>query len=147
MSKENTAVFIGHSETDGLPHTLLKELITNLIADGITDFLNGGQGEFDRICALYVHNMQKEFKQVKNYLIIPYLTFKVFNAELFDEIIYPDGFEHYHFKAAIPARNRYMVENASYAVYFVNHDWGGAAKTYEWAKKRNLKIYNLGNLK
>ena len=54
--------------------------------------------------------------------------------------VYPDGFEKYHFKAAIPARNKFMVDNANYAICYVNHGWGGAAKTYERAKKKGLNI-------
>ena len=59
-------------------------------------------------------------------------------------VAYNDGFEKYNFKSAIPARNRYMVDNSSYAICFVTHSWGGAAKTYERAKKKKLKIINLG---
>lgn len=73
-----------------------------------------------------------------------YLSFNVYDKELFDSIIYPDGFEKYNFKSAIPARNRYMVDNSGYAICFVTHSWGGAAKTYERAKKKKLKIINLG---
>ena len=76
--------------------------------------------------------------------MIPYLTFAIFDKDIFDEIIYPEGFEKYHFKAAIPARNKYMVENSSIAICYVNHGWGGAAKTYERAIKKKLNVINLG---
>ena len=56
----------------------------------------------------------------------------------------PEEFEKYHFKAAIPARNKYMIDNASIAVCYVNHGWGRAAQTYRKAIKKNLKIINLG---
>ena len=36
-----------------------------------------------------------------------------------------------------------MVDNASYAICYVNHGWGGAAKTYERAKKKGLNIINI----
>ena len=81
---------------------------------------------------------------IKNYLIIPYLTFTILDKHYFDEIIYPEGFEKYHFKAAIPARNRYLIENSSYAVCYVTHGWGGDAQTYERAQKKGLKMINLG---
>ena len=58
--------------------------------------------------------------------------------------IYPEGFEKYHFKAAIPARNRYLVDNAAYALCYVTHGWGGAAQTLERAQKKGLTIINLG---
>lgn len=76
-------------------------------------------------------------------MVIPYLSFHIFDEDIFDSIIYPEGFERYHFKAAIPARNRYMVDNAAFALCYVNHTWGGAAKTFERAKKKGLIIINL----
>ena len=129
MALETTATFIGHNE---------------LIKKGVTDFLSGGQGGFDRLCGRCVYELKKEFPHINNYLVIPYLSFNVYDKELFDSIIYPDGFEKYNFKSAIPARNRYMVDNSGYAICFVTHSWGGAAKTYERAKKKKLKIINLG---
>ena len=74
----------------------------------------------------------------------PYLTINITEPEYFDDIIYPEGFEKYHFKAAIPARNRYLVDNAAYALCYVTHDWGGAAQTLERAQKKGLTIINLG---
>ena len=37
-----------------------------------------------------------------------------------------------------------MVDNSGYAICFVTHSWGGAAKTYERANKKKLQIINLG---
>ncbi len=62
---------------------------------------------------------------------------------MFDEIIFPDGFEKFFFKAAIIERNRYMVDNAHVAICYIDHNYGGAYKTYEYAVKKNLKIINL----
>lgn len=59
---------------------------------------------------------------------------------------YPEGFEKYHFKAAILERNRFMVNHSSYALCYVDHDWGGAAKTYRLAVRQGLRIINLGEL-
>lgn len=114
MALETTATFIGHNECYGLSEDKLKEAIRGLIENGVTDFLSGGQGGFDRLCGHCVYELKKEFPHINNYLVIPYLSFNVYNKELFDSIIYPNGFEKYHFKSAIPARNRYMVDNSGY---------------------------------
>ena len=42
-------------------------------------------------------------------------------------------------------QKKYMVDNSNYAICFVNHDWVGAAKTYDQAIKKNLKIINLAD--
>lgn len=145
--KSNTALFIGHNECYGVSAEEIKRIIIEHINLGVTHFLSGGQGGFDRLCARCVYELKVQYPQIKNYLIIPYLSFNVFNSKLFDEIIYPDGFEKYHFKAAIPARNRYMIDNAAFAICYVNHGWGGAAKSFERAVKKHINIINLGTYK
>ena len=144
---ENAALFIGHSECYGISAEQVEPIIIDLINQGVYIFYSGGQGGFDRLCAGCVYRLKKKYPQIKNYLVIPYLTFSIFDKNIFDEIIYPEGFEKYHFKAAIPARNKYMIDNASIAVCYVNHGWGGAAQTYRKATKKNLKIINLGTYK
>ncbi|MBO5089732.1 MAG: DUF1273 family protein [Clostridia bacterium] len=140
-----TAVFIGHSECYGLSDEQLTNTIIKCINEGVTVFLNGGQGGFDRKCALAVFKLKNIFPQIKNVLVIPYLTFNVFDKDIFDEIIFPENFENYHFKAAIPKRNKYMVNHSDIAICCINHGWGNAVKTYEYAQNKNLKIINLSN--
>ena len=144
MSLETTATFIGHSECYGLSAEKVELAIIELIKKGVTEFLSGGQGGFDRLCAGCVDRIKKQYPYIRNTLVIPYLNFNVFDKELFDAIVYPDGFEKYHYKAAIPARNRYLVDNANYAICYVTHGWEGAAKTFERARKKGLQIINLG---
>ena len=144
MSNENAAVFIGHSECYGITSEMVTAEIIKLIDKGVIYFLSGGQGGFDRLCAGCVHRLKKQYPQIQNILVIPYLTFNVFDKDIFDEIVYPEGFEKFHFKSAIPARNKYMVDNAAYAICYVTHDWGGAAQTYHRALKKKLTITNLG---
>lgn len=142
--KECTAVFIGHNECYSLSSNDVELAIEDLINKGVTTFLSGGQGGFDRLCAVCVNRLKQQYSQIKNCIVIPYLDFKIFDKDIFDEIIYPENFEKYHYKAAIPARNRFMVDNSAYAICYVNHSWGGAAKTFERAIKKNLIITNLG---
>lgn len=142
---DNCAVFIGHNECYGVSVQQVEQAIINLINKGVTVFMSGGQGGFDRMCAGCVHQLKKQYPDIINCLVIPHLTFTVFDKNIFDDIIYPEGFEKYHFKAAIPARNRYMVDNAAFAICYVNHGWGGAAQTYERAIKKKLNIINLGD--
>ena len=125
MGKEATATFIGHKECYGVQAEDVRREVEKLIASGVTDFLNGGMGEFDWMCARVVFD-------------------NIAEPKYFDDIIYPEGFEKYHFKAAIPARNRYLVDNAAYALCYVTHGWGGAAQTLKRAQKKGLTIINLG---
>ena len=146
MDKETTATFIGHKECYGLDEGKLLSAIVGLIDDGYKEFLCGGMGNFDMMCARIVKGLKKAYPHIRCYLVIPYLTFKTSREDYFDEIIYPDGFEKYHFKAAIPKRNKYLIDNSSAAVCYVTHDWGGAAKTVDFARRKNKTIINLGTL-
>lgn len=146
MDKSRTATFIGHKECYRLDYLDVKRKIAKLIDRGFSTFLNGGMGTFDWMCGKAVFELKKDYPHIKNYLVIPYLTFNILNKEHFDEIIYPEGFEKYHFKAAIPARNRYMIDKSSAALCYVNHGWGGAAQTFTRAIKKGLEIINLGDM-
>ena len=134
MIKEKTATFIGHRDCYGVSKDAVRGEILRLIESGVTCFLNGGMGTFDMMCANIVFELKKKFPQVENQIVIPYLTFNIAGRECFDSVVYPDGFEKYHFKSAIPARNKYMIEHSAYAVCYVTHVWGGAAKTLEQAQ-------------
>lgn len=140
---EKTAIFIGHSECWGVEKEKVRAAAEDLIQKGVETFLSGGMGGFDWLGARIVYELKEKYPQIKNILVIPYLTFNVRNKDLFDEILYPDGFEKYHFKAAIPKRNRFLVDNAKYAICYVTHGWGGAAQTYEYAKKHGLNIVDI----
>lgn len=144
MEKGVSATFIGHNECFGLDSSQVRSEIIKLIEAGVTDFYSGGMGGFDRMCAHIVYELKKDYPQIHNYLVIPYLSFSIFEKEYFDSIIYPEEFEKYHFKAAIPARNKYLIDNAQYALCYITHGWGGAAQTYEKAKKKGLIVVNLG---
>ena len=141
--RDKTATFIGHSECYGVDNAAVRFAIIALIEKGVSEFISGGMGGFDWICARAVYELKKEYPHIRNSLVIPYLTFTIRNRELFDDVIYPDGFEKYHFKAAIPKRNRYLIDNSAYAICYVKHGWGGAAKTYEMAKKQKLEIIDV----
>ena len=64
MALETTATFIGHNECFGLSAEKLKNTIRELIKKGVTDFLSGGQGGFDRLCGRCVYELKKEFPHI-----------------------------------------------------------------------------------
>lgn len=72
-----TAVFIGHGECYGLTKEQIKSEVVKAINSGVTEFLNGGQGSFDWMAASVVHDLKKDYPDIKSYLIIPYLSFSI----------------------------------------------------------------------
>ncbi len=87
MGKEATATFIGHKECYGVHAEDVRREVEKLIASGVTDFLNGGMGGFDWMCARVVFDLRKSYPQIRNYLVIPYLTFNIAEPKYFDDII------------------------------------------------------------
>ncbi len=143
MKKETTAIFIGHRECYEVSYDDIMNETIRLIECGVTDFLNGGMGSFDWLCARIVSDLRSSYPYIRNYLVIPYLAYNIAEKKYFNSIIYPESLEKYSFKAAIPARNRYLVDNAAYAICYVKHSWGGAAQTLRWAVKKGLNVINL----
>ena len=79
MALETTATFIGHNECFGLSAEKLKNTIRELIEKGVTDFLSGGQGGFDRLCGRCVYELKKEYplafricRPVPQIMILPF---------------------------------------------------------------------------
>ncbi len=146
MKKETTATFIGHGKEFYFnDRGKITESIENLINSGVTDFLSGGMGNFDRFCDEIVHSLKKQY-EIKLHLVLPYLTYKTGNMRIYDSIIYPEDFEKYYFKSAIIQRNKYLVDNSAYAICWVNCDSGGAYTTLKRAIRNGLTIVNFGRL-
>lgn len=57
-AKTVTAVFIGHNECYGVSAKDVETTIVDLIHKGVTVFMSGGQGRFDRLCAGCVHRLK-----------------------------------------------------------------------------------------
>lgn len=76
--KNKTATFIGHRDCFGISSDLVKSFIERLLEQGVTDFLNGGMGSFDWLCARAVYELKiSSHPEIRNYLVIPYLSFSI----------------------------------------------------------------------
>lgn len=139
----STAIFIGHAECPGLKPDLVEEAIRKLIEGGVDHFLCGGKGQFDNLCAALVHRLKREFPQITSELVLPYPGFDIPDPGFYDGLIAPEGYEAWYKKAVYEKRNKYLVEHADIALCYVNHSWGGAAKTLKLAEKRGLTVVRL----
>ena len=146
MERDTTDVFIGHRDCFELSKEDIIPKIEEAIAMGITTFLNGGMGHFDHLCAVAVNQIKEKYPNIQQFLIKPYPSLKVPDAELFDDtgLFALDWYiEHIGYRRAIPQRNEYMVINSSVAICYVQHQSSGAYKTYQLAKDKGLKIIDI----
>ncbi len=138
--------FCGHSkliEQNIIRAHLTRELRT-LLEHGNHKFYLGGYGDFDLLAAKVLYELKQEYPETETILILPYLD-RPLDASLYDSTIYPP-LENVPKRYAISRRNKWMVEQADMVIACVDHDWGGASKTLEYAVKKGLRIINLGGL-
>ena len=111
-------------------------------------FYLGDYGQFDRICNGVLKELQKEYLCLRRVFVTPYLepsySHLRYAAEDYDEILFPFT-DSVMPKYAITRRNEWMVDRADVVIAYVEHEWGGAAKTLEYAVKKKKRIVNLGD--
>ena len=142
--------FAGHNETYGEEaREKIKEIAVRLIEEkGVAEFWVGNYGSFDRCAALAIREVKERFEQVKLVLVLPYLTkaieeYKEEYYEKYDFIVMADIPEKTPARLKIIKANEYMVDNCDYLICNVAHSWGGAARTMEYARRKNREIYNI----
>ena len=121
----------------------LEYTIEKLINSGANLFFLGGYGAFDEMTAEIVWTMKKQYPYIKTILVLPYAK-KQFDGSKYDGVLYPN-LEGVSDRYAIIHRNRWMVDSADVVVAYVDHNYGGAYKTLEYAesKKKIITQYEM----
>ena len=121
-----------------------------LICDkGVNEFWVGNYGQFDKLCARAISEIKKKYPHIVLILIIPYLTKELnenkdyYNTK-YDGILLASLPENIPPRYKIIKANRYMVDRSDFLICCIEHSWGGAYKTVEYAKgKNNITVYNV----
>ena len=146
--------FAGHADIFGenqLKKKLESEIINLIENENVDTFYCGGKGDFDRFCAECVNELKNHYPFIESYMIFSYIPGKKSKSgidpyEDFNGTIYPDGLEFVPQKLAIIKRNEWMVDNSSFLIAYIDHEWGGAYKTFKYAKrKKHIKVINIAN--
>ena len=147
--------FVGHSVVP-LKNRVIEEVKAQLRecakkSERITCYL-GGYGDFDELCAFACREMKEEYAGIETVYVTPYMGLneqkKIKCAEkygIYDASIYP-LIENVPPKFAIIRRNEWMMVNADLIIAYVAHNYGGAYKSLQIAKKREKKIINIYEL-
>ena len=139
--------FCGHSkivDKEAVRERLTSE-ICNLLSSGYTTFYLGGYGDFDLMAASVLREMKDSYPSIDRVLVLPYLDRK-YDEKLYDSTVYPP-LESVPKRFTISKRNEWMVEQADVVIAYVTHDWGGAAKTLEYAVRKKSQIINIGGVR
>ena len=137
------------SQTGGIKGRLMSILAALAEENETLICYTGGYGAFDRFAARCVKDAQTTAKNIRNCLVVPYLTVslqKELNEQdgFFDEVIYP-ALENVPPKYAILRRNEWMVERANLVIGYITNNFGGAAKTWQYAKRKGIPLINLAD--
>lgn len=116
----------------------LYNTCSDLIKIGASEFYLGGYGGFGNMCAAVLRDIKKEYPHIRLILVLPYLNSSIQTAG-YDETVYPP-LESVPKRFAISRRNEWMVLQCDFIVSYVTHNWGGAVKTLEYAKRKNKPL-------
>ena len=139
--------FFGHSECYGLDAAVLRCAIEEVIKQGITEFVVGSHGQFDAMVFSCLQSLSKDHPDISYSVALAYLPTHKEDYDIYHgHSFYPEGMEIGPAKFAIERRNRYLIDTADVCICYVNHTFGGAYKFARMAKRRGLRVINLGSV-
>ena len=132
--------FCGHAQVAQIEvvKAWLCAVTQRLIERGATTFYLGGYGAFDSLAAAVLREQKKRYPQIELVLVLAYLDARK-SISAYDNTVYPP-LERVPRRFAISHRNRWMVDTSDVVVAYVLHDWGGAATTLRYAKRKKKQI-------
>ena len=108
---------------------------------GVTEFIVGHYGGFDRLAASAVKDAKRFYPEVRLILLLPYHPAErpIPMLEGFDGTFYPPEMESVPRKVAIVRANRYVVDHVDCLIAYAWHPASNARELVEYAKGRVKK--------
>ena len=140
--------FIGHRYVSESIYERLCQSVETVIRAGVTEFIVGHYGAFDRLAAKAVKQHKAEYP-VRLVMLLPYhpAVRPIELPEGFDGSYYPSGMEKVPMRLAIVQANRRAVKVADCLIAYVVHSSGNSSKIMEYARRQKKNIYNLAQEK
>ena len=122
------------------------------IEKGCTIFYSGAMGDFDRLFSCAVRRAKMVYPNIKLICVKPYFTAelndnKEYYEVFYDDIIIPDEIAGTYYKAAIKARNRWMIEMSDIVLGYTIRNSGGAFTALRYAEKYGREIIDISRMK
>lgn len=141
--------FVGHRDApEEIFLALMNAVEIHISSYGVTEFIVGGYGSFDRMAARAVIEAKRKHPEITLSLLLPYhpAERKIKTPEGFDNTYHPPGMEKVPRKFAIVRANRYVAEHADCIIAYAWHPASNAVNLVEYANKKNIAVMNLGYL-
>lgn len=126
----------------------LDKAIEGAVSQGCKIFYTGAMGEFDNLFSSAVRKAKKAYLHIKLICVKPYFTNDIntnreYYTALYDDIIIPDELAGIHPKAAIKARNRWIIDNSDITLIYTTRNYGGAYDANKYAEKQLKQIIKI----
>lgn len=140
-----TCTFFGHRDapSDIMPD--LRKTIIDLIENKCVEFfLVGDNGNFDMIVKGVLTELQTVY-DFKFQVVLSQIPMVAHSDQYIDPSIcvVPDGIESALPRFRIDFRNKYMLNESDYVIAYIVRSFGGAAKYFDMAIKKNKKVINI----
>ena len=137
----SACTFFGHRDCLESIKPKLREVLMELIELRFVDvFYVGNQGAFDRMVRSVLRELTEDYPHIRYAVVLERLPTK---REDQADTMFPEGLETVPPRFAIDRRNRWMVEQSAYVVCYITHDWGGAARYAELARRQKKTVIDL----
>lgn len=132
---------IGHHDApESIYPALQREIERHITELGVTEFIVGHYGNFDRMAARALVTAKQIHPEISLWLLLPYhpAEQKVEVPEGFNGSFYPEGMEKVPRRVAIVRANRYMIANVSYLIAYVCHCASNTQKLLRYASCKEV---------
>lgn len=137
----SACTFFGHRDCTYEKYTNIYLAIKTLLLEkDVRCFYVGTQGNFDYLVFQALCELKNEFPDIQVHRVLAYMPR---TQKLHPCTILPEGIELVHPRYAIPWHNQWMIERSDYVISYVTHNYGGAARFVDEAKRKGKTVINL----
>lgn len=149
--------FTGHRKIPNydIPHIQknLEILVKKLILQGVVNFYVGGALGFDTIAGKTIIKLKQYYPNIKLILALPCKNqsslWSANDVKIYENIIVKADKIIYvsekYFKGCMHKRNRFMVDNSDFCIFYLTCSTGGTYYTVNYAKQKNLNLIDIIN--
>ena len=137
MDKKRCFLIGHHDAPESIYPALQREIKRHITELGVTEFIVGHYGNFDRMAARALVAAKQIHQQISLWLLLPYhpAEQKVEVPDGFDGSFYPEGMENAPRRVAIVKANRYAVDHVHFLIAYIRYSGSNTQKLYVYAKK------------
>ena len=142
MNKKRCFLIGHHDAPESIYPALQREIERHITKMGVTEFIVGHYGNFDRMAARALVEAKQVHPEISLWLLLPYhpAEQKVEVPEGFNGSFYPEGMEKVPRRLAIVKANRYVVNHVDFIIAYVNHWASNTQKLLRYASTKRVLV-------